>query len=256
MMLFSLPLIIGIFLHKFAIICSKQRGSCCLSSIIEYCCTAVLKMYHTKLLYAQSLQWKTCHDYLGLHLLQLLGALQCKFYHFFHHFYTFSSESFCWNQRIFQLETMFHSDSMWEICSSLTAMGRAHGAVIWNDLVLQFKPLLAGCSIGHRTLWGCNLSLVNLTQDMPTHLKSTECLPEKKKRNLPPTLQVESEGGRWFVFVIFTVLLVISHSVWVKLQNMETSFLVQYSTPNLTLWQSGSADGILHAQPPWICRVL
>lgn len=50
-----------------------------------------------------------------------------------------------------------------------TAMGRADMAVIWKDLVLQSKPLLAGCSTGHHTLWVCNLSLVNLTQDMPTH---------------------------------------------------------------------------------------
>lgn len=51
----------------------------------------------------------------------------------------------------------------------LTAMGRANMDVIWNDLVLQSKPLLACCGTGHHTLWACNLSLVNLTQDMPTH---------------------------------------------------------------------------------------
>ena len=48
-------------------------------------------------------------------------------------------------------------------------MGRADMIVIWKDLVLESKPPLVGCSVGHRTLRVWNLSLVNLTQDMPTH---------------------------------------------------------------------------------------
>lgn len=94
----------------------------------------------------------------------------------------------------------------------LTAMGRANMDVIWNDLVLQSKPLLACCGTGHHTLWACNLSLVNLTQDMPTHLKPTECLPFQ---NLFLTLRSESRG-RTAVICACAIVSRIYYNVWVS----------------------------------------
>lgn len=73
----------------------------------------------------------------------------------------------CWKP------SLFHCTFLQWLCGLrlrlLTAMGRVDMVVIWKDLVLQSKPLLVGCNRGHHTLWVCNLSLVNLTQDMPTH---------------------------------------------------------------------------------------
>lgn len=54
------------------------------------------------------------------------------------------------------------------------AMGRADTTAIWSDLVLRSRPLRAGChSTAHHTLWVCNLPLVNLTQEMPTHTETS-----------------------------------------------------------------------------------